>query len=49
MNIPTIQPVQKPSTKAVFTSVDVENTFERACVKQHDVNYKNYIKKQLAK
>ncbi|MCP3921307.1 MAG: hypothetical protein GY714_01850 [Desulfobacterales bacterium] len=45
-NIPTVYPTSK---KAVFTSTDVVNTFERAIEQQHDKNYKNYIAKQLGR
>jgi hypothetical protein len=51
MNIPTVQPMvhptTKPSNKAVFNSVDVENTFERAIKNQHRINFKNYVNSQL--
>lgn len=48
-NIPTVTPVSKPSTKAVFTAQDIENSFERDIKAQHAVNFNNYKKSQLRK
>ena len=52
MNIPTLsksQQVQQPQPqKAVFNVKDV-TTFAEQCNVQHDVNYRNYINKQLRK